>query len=357
MEQERKLPKNIRQIGTKEEHTRIYIEDYVHTFIKKAAQQDGGDMCAGVLLGEETIIDGRRCYFIGAAVMIEELLNAEGEINFSDEAWEKAETELNQFFPQQSICGWFVRGGEETSLDFVKLKQIHAGAFAKESLLYLCRGEEFTFWIGQDTLTCVQGYYIYYETNKDMQAYMVSKNSGKKIENQVQDSAARSFRHLMKEKQEEVVREKKGVMMYRVCAGIALIALVYGISVYMGRSANQSIVPEASDSVAVNATPVAVNTSEPVSESESTKTEEQSVAEETSSEPESTTLQAEETQTVGDVEPVNAKPGFYRVQAGDTLVHISVTFYGTTDMIDMICERNHIEDPNSIFVGQEIELP
>lgn len=35
MEEEKKLPKNIRQMAEKEERVRVYLEDYAYTFIRK----------------------------------------------------------------------------------------------------------------------------------------------------------------------------------------------------------------------------------------------------------------------------------------------------------------------------------
>ena len=34
MEEEKKLPKNIRQMAEKEERVRVYLEDYAYTFIR-----------------------------------------------------------------------------------------------------------------------------------------------------------------------------------------------------------------------------------------------------------------------------------------------------------------------------------
>ena len=35
MEEEKRLPKNIRQMAEKEERVRVYLEDYAYTFIHK----------------------------------------------------------------------------------------------------------------------------------------------------------------------------------------------------------------------------------------------------------------------------------------------------------------------------------
>lgn len=47
----------------------------------------------------------------------------------------------------------------------------------------------------------------------------------------------------------------------------------------------------------------------------------------------------------------------YIVQKGDTLAKISRMFYQTSDMVDEICEQNHIDNKDIILCGQELKLP
>jgi LysM repeat protein len=44
----------------------------------------------------------------------------------------------------------------------------------------------------------------------------------------------------------------------------------------------------------------------------------------------------------------------YTIQAGDTLAGIAATFNST---VDEIIEANDLEDPNAIFVGQQLNIP
>ncbi|MBD5544824.1 MAG: LysM peptidoglycan-binding domain-containing protein [Lachnospiraceae bacterium] len=50
-------------------------------------------------------------------------------------------------------------------------------------------------------------------------------------------------------------------------------------------------------------------------------------------------------------------PKEYVIQKGDTLVKISRKFYGTDNMIQKICELNHIQDMDNILYGEKILLP
>ena len=47
----------------------------------------------------------------------------------------------------------------------------------------------------------------------------------------------------------------------------------------------------------------------------------------------------------------------YIVQKGDTLAKISRMFYHTNDMVNEICELNHIRNKDIILCGQELMLP
>lgn len=46
-----KLPKNIRQIGERDDIVRVYAEDYVNTYLKRLFPAAGQDLRAGLLLG------------------------------------------------------------------------------------------------------------------------------------------------------------------------------------------------------------------------------------------------------------------------------------------------------------------
>ena len=68
------LPKNIRQIGLVSGDYRIYIEDYVYTFLHRAAQTKGRDeengSCLAILLGEARWRSGNGVVFILSLIHI-----------------------------------------------------------------------------------------------------------------------------------------------------------------------------------------------------------------------------------------------------------------------------------------------
>ena len=52
-----------------------------------------------------------------------------------------------------------------------------------------------------------------------------------------------------------------------------------------------------------------------------------------------------------------AVPAQYVIQKGDTLIAISIRFYGNDRMVKAICEKNNITDPDDIYFGKTIWLP
>mgnify|MGYP000706599963 FL=1 len=46
-----KLPKNIRQIGERDQVLKLYVEDYVNTYLKQLRPAKGADLRVGLLLG------------------------------------------------------------------------------------------------------------------------------------------------------------------------------------------------------------------------------------------------------------------------------------------------------------------
>ena len=66
-----KLPKNIRQIGERDQMVRLYIEDYVNTYLKRLYPAGGQDLRAGLLLGSVEEHEGVPFIFVDGALEID----------------------------------------------------------------------------------------------------------------------------------------------------------------------------------------------------------------------------------------------------------------------------------------------
>lgn len=369
MQENRKLPRNIRQIGERDSLNRVYIEDYVDTFLHKLGND--GTTKAGFLLGETVALEQEKCWFINGAVVVDDLWGREEETKFDDSIWNQAQEDMDAYFPGMKICGWFLKEPDHESLDFLILQQIHRDAFPEGETLFLVgQGDEMKLWAGTDgELSEVSGFYIYYERNKQMQEYMVNRNEGTHVDAVIEDKTTRDFRTIMMEKKEEA-GQKHNTAMYRICAGLAVVVLVLGINNYISyREMNQLATNGQSlGEQAVNATVMkdetsnhqeqpAIDANETQGEEEQPNAETESVREE-KNDSQAETGKEESQYSWGAMETqVNAGIHYYEVKPGDTLIYISVSVYGTTDMVDKICELNEIDDPNAIAIGQKIQLP
>ena len=209
MEEEKRLPKNIRQMAEKEERVRVYLEDYAYTFIHKL--NCASRVRTGVLLGSRMVTENKRCWFVKGAVEFEEKLEEQNKEADSDETkkegitqqiWDNTQSVIQQYFPGCSVCGWFICGSEENFPDGEQLKKTHRQIFSGENcLMYWKQGDEDSFWIeDEDAILHLKGYFVYYEKNPEMQNYMLSRQEEKS--EAVSDQAALNFRKIMKEKQD-----------------------------------------------------------------------------------------------------------------------------------------------------------
>ena len=62
------LPANIKQIGSIGDGIRIYMEDYVCTFLQQYAESGGFNERLAFLVGRHMVIDGQEILFIGGAI-------------------------------------------------------------------------------------------------------------------------------------------------------------------------------------------------------------------------------------------------------------------------------------------------
>ena len=66
-----KLPKNIRQIGERDQVLKLYVEDYVNTYLKQLRPPKGSDLRVGLLLGSREIHEDVPYVFVDGALEME----------------------------------------------------------------------------------------------------------------------------------------------------------------------------------------------------------------------------------------------------------------------------------------------
>ena len=176
--EQNKLPKNIRQIGEKEDWIRVYMEDYVHTYIQRLRGLEEGGVSGGMLLGKKQRINGIMHLFIRGAVVADDPFWRD-----SGQTPEQLKAESSVYFPGLEICGFFVSSRENRSseVDLVRIFETH---FPSEyQVLFDVRDQdEEVFSYSGHGLIHLAGYYIYYEKNEEMQSYIIRQESLRVLE-------------------------------------------------------------------------------------------------------------------------------------------------------------------------------
>ena len=93
-----RMPKNIRQIGNAPDKKKIYIEDYVMTFLRKIAEPGNTTSRGAILLGEYFKDGDTETLFISGAVEAQNLEFDVEQIKFDDHIWSKLYADINKYF-------------------------------------------------------------------------------------------------------------------------------------------------------------------------------------------------------------------------------------------------------------------
>ncbi len=337
------IPVNARTVGNAKHIFEgiyvLYLEDYVHTFIKKLLydEQEYDDML-GVsvcMYGSSFEKDSQNIMVVSGAVLSEQ-------------------AEKNNFPKESKLCTALVKLNKD-------------------------RGIRFEISIN-GTKVILDDFYIYYDQNEEMQNYLIEWNS-RQYEHQTTktgrriptDSAAKLGRLAQAYNKESARVSLVWGAMNVLSLSLVVCVIAYGIISLNSYGKMQSMQEsidycmtfvsenmeknneEAAAAVARQKeqavemptqqpieTPVAQTVQEPVLQQEAEARE----------------PEAQEPETQQPIQSINTDiPQYYVVQPGDTLGNICRNLYGDYSRIEEICELNNLENPDNILYGQRLLLP
>lgn len=232
-----KLPKNIRQIGERDQIVKLYMEDYVNTYLKRLYPAGGQELRVGLLLGSLELNDGTPYIFIDGAMEMEDVVDMGRKVVFSELAWKKAYRNIEQLFPKRTILGWFLCGRPGDDLSPLNYWKQHVQYFqGPDKLMYLTtgtEGEETVYITSEDGFYRLKGYSIYYERNQMMQDYMVLRKDVKRIETDTNDKVIEEFRKRMDDHKVEATDRHQTVGLLRgMCMAMSVVILAGGIVMF-----------------------------------------------------------------------------------------------------------------------------
>ena len=361
-------PKNIKQIGEVSSDKKIYIEDYAFTYINSIAYNNPSDSQAGVLLGENQTDGDEKCVFIKG--IIKAKLGTEVEekgVYFNESVWNGIYSDVEKYFPDLSVVGWFAAIPEVTPERMMKLKKIHldnfAGTMKTFYLIDTVEKEENFYLYENGELKKQKGYVCFYERNYEMQEYMLERRERKSSEDGP-DKVMKSIRNIIREKEELHEQKKNARFMYGVSTFMVIVILVIGINLMnnyqkmkkFDKSISSLMVQMSGNDTATQEEVVPVNKLEGgVYPTEA----------ETTSQTAGTGAVSTENVTVTAAQPVEEQTvaatvnevKTYTVRAGDTIMGISKKYYGDTSKCNEVIAYNNIKDENFLYIGQQIKLP
>ncbi len=389
------LPKNITQIGEVDKHCRIYVEDYVVSYIKQMNGIAQNKDIAIALYGRKTVEDGVSYVFVYGSAKLNFLQKAVRHLSQAQE--QEIEKLRKKYFSEMKFLGYRILNGE-----MVEGFQI-------------CE---------QDICRYVEGYAQFYEKNDSMLAYML-ENRGEEVppekvdqekyetvrkrqeERRQHQEEHRQHRENGYPEQEKIIRMPTvGLRRMKMAAtGVFVLLCVVALALMkqestgesLGEAARQAMssmmeqkIPDAEEEADQTSTLVAEDKLEDAlrQENAAANTEiSDGTVETVASEPptdsnvtEAATQMTEETtqEATQSAEPVSedvipttpvpeptaessvqavSQPVSYTIKRGDTLIGISIRNYGSNARVSEICSLNGIKDPDDIKIGQEILLP
>ena len=392
------LPKNIKQMGNIDESFKIYVEDYVFTYLQQYSKSSKGEEQIAFLIGDEYTIDNSKVLFINGAVKGEDTIVEDGMVKLTKKSFENAKEQINTYFENSKIVGWFY--SQPGFSDYINEGYIehHKEYFKEENQVFFLSdpleniGGFYRFY--QNDFKSVNGFIIYYEKNEAMSEYMLNNKPNNMREEEEKFKAKderlinisrqkrannQSINALKEYKKMSSIFSSLSAVLFLICfiMGAGLIQSDDKIAELEKRLAKldesyryilsqmkddnvQSVFAQNSQGLTEETTEV--TTKEEINQTTQAKTEETTQAttkeetkEETTQNNTISTQKNSEITTKQNINTQNLKK--YEVKEGDSLELISKKIYGDRSKIEEIMALNNLEDPDKIYVGMTLLLP
>lgn len=371
----REIPVNARAVGTPMGMNVLYLEDYVHTFIKKVIKSDEDENgCEVFLYGYEFDEEEKHFFVVSGAYQHENRYDRPEKIGV-------------QFFPESHYLG---------------IANLHSDGVSEMNMEIIREGAR---------SIAFKNFYIYYDQNEEMQNYLIEWNlEHREYRSRVErEDNVRYGRIAQAYNKEEARVGFLWNAMNVLSIGFVICVAVYGVTSinnyhkmknmedkisyivttmtenkdFMETSAllfgqEEDDVQEETEVFRTEIVEESIDlesvTEEEMEIVESIVEDEQVVIDQTQAEvmqeetvgslKESVLVQettvvdmtevSDETAFLAEMTPI---PQYYVVQQGDTLRSICISVYGNLDRVDEVCMQNGITNPDSILCGQTLLLP
>lgn len=355
--EENKLPVNVKQIGTiSDGSARIYMEDYVSTYIEQYAKADTSKEKIAILIGKKLVVENEQVMFISGVVQGRYTIRKNGMLTLTEKSWQYVKKQMDLYFENLSVVGWvYVQPGFEDYISenicMFQKENVHRGL----EVLFITDPSEninsFYLWNRENMMfNQIKGYIIYYEKNEGMHEYMLEnkiKKPKKAEEDMPRQDAGAAARAVASGKNTRYRNRLKfstdSRKMINLLGGVSFVMLMVCFVMGAGLVQNEERLNEVEEKLYFI-------------ETELKESQEVFAGQVFSEAPTQSTTIIQTTLapvTEPQTQPQNKK---YVVQEGDTLIKICKKIYGSPANINKIKELNDI-DGSKIVVGDTLLLP
>ena len=356
---ERQFPKNVRQIGNVSDEPKIYVEDYVDTYLNQLRERAAEEPVGVMLTGEILIQEGQAVVYASGAIRMKKIEVNGTEIVIGEDTFKELEEDRKQYFPSSDAVGWCLIENGHPMGQNRQIAKIHEKSFAKSDTVFIWKdavdNEEVYYAYKYGELMQMGGHYIYYEKNPNMQNYMIStrKKIGVTPSEVVEDRAAKDFRSVVRERMEDKEQRQSSRLVYVTSALLVVVVLAIGIST-VNNFTKMEAVQSSLESLSQSASKTESQTGT-VNEGEDGALEANGIiGDGEAKDKEASGGTVPETSTV---QEQLSDEDYYVVRKGDTLDSISVKVYGDASHVEALCKMNGLSDGNLIYIGQKLLLP
>lgn len=362
------LPGNIKQVGSIEKDLKIYMEDYVHTYLFKYAKANASKEKLAVLVGKSLKIDNEDVLIITGALQGKFTAQEKGVEIFTEKSWENFHNETQKFFKGEEVIGWVHTQPGYGAFLMVRDEAYHSENFPKKhQVLFVLDPMEKTdaFFIQENngSIRKAKGYFIYYDKNENMQEYMlenpltIPKDNNFTFEDEESQNflfdrfdAAKRIRDVLQRKKHSLKANGKYNTAVSVSAAFLAVVLIMGA----GLIKNNDKINELENKINLIATG---QETENVFAASEYSILDQDYKDEVFPEEDSLANISSESEDIYEELSEDEILCYYIVKEGDSLMRISRKYFGNTSMVDRIAEANNIESPDTIYYGKKIVIP
>ncbi len=377
-------PTNIKQIGNVDENLRIYIEDYVYSYLLQYAEAGENEERLAALVGRCMLIDGQTVLFINGAIQGKYLDNEKGILTFSAKSQEYIDNQIDKYFKGLEVVGWLQSQPNYGNFLSASYAKYHIDNFKKPYSVMLVADpiekiNSFFIWNGDRTdIMESKGFFIYYDKNKSMHNYILDNKIVKLNKSDIMETKEQPLSEFIDENNDEISSERFASQIkssrsrsqkvqytnkyslknyYPQIAGFLFI-----VSMFMGanilssnvrinklegditniRTAYNDLVTYINDA---NTSPVFAQSTDSIDKTE------------VIIEPVTTPSQESTPVVSQEVKSTVVTSRTYTIRQGDSLISICKEIYGSEKMLSSLMEVNNITDPNKIYYGMVIKLP